>query len=391
MTFPLESGVNPDSLGGIRVGDGSIPGQGNNSQGAVENTLKALYVRDNPAISGPLGLVYGVLRAGISLPLAILELIANKLRGTTTTYLSIEHVAIGIAQAGGNVINGFAAIFNAWFGVNTAAGTPEEVAITVEAIRAAVAGGYTLQTFTVSNPAWPVPPELANAAEAWAGVIGGGGRGEVGEVGLSAPGGTVLDGGIGGVNGGYVSAQFDPSTLGATVAIVIGAGASTPGANGGVSSIGSIVESNPDGGGIATVGGYQPTTSKPGNGGKGGGLVVGSTEDDGEDGAASVVGHGGAGGAGSSGIFSGAGGTGGTGGIGETSDTPICGGGGGGGGGARQQSTVLTTATGGHGGVGGYPGGGSGGGGAVANVAGGSVISGQPGAAPHGLGFFLWR
>src|SRR6185312_3940166 len=130
------------------------------------------------------------------------------------------------AQSPVSLITGFVNAFEAWFGTTSTASTPSaaaaQVTTTVTAIRAAVAGGYTLQTFTASNSAWTVDPALAAATEAYAGVVGGGGMGDSGQYyANSTTGGTAL-GGVGGASGGFLSAKFDPTTLGATLNITIG-------------------------------------------------------------------------------------------------------------------------------------------------------------------------
>ncbi|MBU8830822.1 glycine-rich domain-containing protein [Mycolicibacterium goodii] len=60
-------------------------------QPTVEALLKALYVQQNGAIQNPLATVYNGLRQGISLPLAVLESLINRLMGTNHMFLSVEH------------------------------------------------------------------------------------------------------------------------------------------------------------------------------------------------------------------------------------------------------------------------------------------------------------
>ena len=286
----------------------------------------------------------------------------------------------------------FAGIFNAWFGGTAGTGTPEEVVTTIEAIRTTVQGGWTLQTFTSSNASWSVPPELAAAVEAYAGVVGGGGKGAAGGTVTTGSAGVARAGGAGGVGGGYSVAKFDPAILGSTLAVTVGAAASTSGANGGTSSIGSIVSSIPGAGGIASLTGFIDTSSKPGDGGAGGDAVTNTSATNGAAGSSSALGAGGSGGALYSGsaIGSVSGGTGGKGGAGQTSDTPICGGGGGGGGGGCNAfGGVFPDANGGVGGAGGFPGGASGGGGA--GVGNSSASAGAAGAPANGFGFLLWK
>lgn len=281
-----------------------------------------------------------------------------------------------------DVVSGFAGMFNAWFGGSSASGTPAEVVATVESIRVLTKDGYTLQTFTSSNPTWAVPPDLAAAEVAWAGVIGGGGKGSSGQFVTGSGSNIVIGfGGAGGVDGGYFLTPFDPSTLGATLAVVIGAAATTNGANGGTTSIGSLASSTPGTSGIATPEGYQASTSKPGSGGAGGEgwSVVGNPgpTTDGGRGESSATASGGAGGngaAGSAGV------------LGATGTVPLAGGSGGGGGSGRTGFGVSGYA----GGNGGYPGGGSGGGGGVGSTGGGGS-GGSSGAAAAGFAFLIWK
>ena len=100
-----------------------------------------------------------------------------------------------------------------------------------------MAGGYTLQTFTSSDAAWVVPEELKLAGEAYAVAINGGGKGLHGlplTLATGTPGGATR---AGGGNGGYRNEKLDPSTLGTTLAITVGAAATTDGAAGGISKI----------------------------------------------------------------------------------------------------------------------------------------------------------
>lgn len=84
----------------------------------------------------------------------------------------------GLADLGSNVTEGFKNIFDKWFGGTSAAGTPAEVAQTIEAIQQAVIGGWTVDVFT-TNGTWSKP---ANLIECWMIAINGGGKG--------MPGGT---------------------------------------------------------------------------------------------------------------------------------------------------------------------------------------------------------
>ena len=284
-------------------------------------------------------------------------------------------------------LTAFQNIFTNWFGGTSSATTVSaaaaEVAVTVEAIRVLTKDGYTLQTFVASNPSWAVPPELAGADKAWAGVIGGGGKGYTGAVVGSSV--AYASGGFGGNDGGYTLVPINPSSLASTLAIVIGAAATTSGANGGTSSISSggspLATSTPGVSGISTPEGYQATSSKPGSGGRGGlGFTVSGNQaaaDPGTPGEASATAAGGAGGSGSAG---------GNGSLGATGGLPISGGSGGGGGAGRTGFALTGYA----GGNGGYPGGASGGGGGVGSTGGGGA--GGPGGTPAaGFAFLIWK
>lgn len=241
-----------------------------------------------------------------------------------------------------------------------------------EAILAAIAGGLTLQTFTSTNAAWPVPPELAASSEAYAIAVNGGGKGGPGV-------GSSSVGGLGGSSGGYSAERIDdPSTLASTLNITVGAAASSNLTDGGTTSIVSgadtLVRAVADIGSVSTVQGYVPSNSKPGAGGKGG-AANSSTVRIGTDGESNAFANGGAGGnaqgaAGSSGS------------AGQTASTPIAGGSGGGGGAGAQTSFL----NGGKGGNGGFPGGGSGGGGSS-----GSGTDGAAGTPGNGFAALLWR
>lgn len=262
-----------------------------------------------------------------------------------------------VSDLSSTVTDGFAGLFNGWFGGSSGSGTPSEVQATVEAIKAAIGGGYTIEVKT-SSGTWTKP---AGLVEFHAGVVGGGGKGFNGQAGTSTS--TNYVGGNGGLGGGWTFMQIDPADLGSTVSYVVGAGQSvTPGANGGNSSFGSFVTSTPGVGGMATVTGFVATSSLPGNGGKGGDSTAtsGNAGNAGADGESTPLAGGGTGGAGGGGT--------GTGGNGVTGSTAVltgitrAGGGGGGGGGGVARSSP-NSATSGNGGNGGFPGGGGGGGG----------------------------
>lgn len=266
------------------------------------------------------------------------------------------------------------------------------------AIRAVTTGEYTLYVFTASDAAWAVPPTLANAQEAWAGVIGGSSRPIMGPT-LENVENKTIEGGPGGDHGGYIVNPFDPSTLGSTLAIAIGVGASSVNTTGTASSIvngaTTLALSIPGITGVAYAQADFNATSAPGNGGRGGSATVPASTDGGsvtagEKGGSTTAAAGGAGGSASSGNGSGTAGSGSAGSVGRTDAYPIRGGSGGGGGGGC--SRYGGNATGGNGGNGAYPGGGPGGGGAA--VSNGTIYSqtgGTPGATANGIAWILCR
>lgn len=284
----------------------------------------------------------------------------------------------------GNVVDGFKNMYNQWFGGSSASGTPIEVQQTIAAIKQAVIGGYTVDTFT-SNGTWNKP---ANLIEWWGICIGGGGKAMPGTT--SATNSDVRLGGVEGSSGGYIAQQIAPSDVPASLSVTVGTGATTNGANGAITSIGSLVSSSPNGSGISMIAGFTPASSTPGKGGAGG-QATGSAGSAGTAGGSTPLATGGAGGAGKTG-GSGTATAGGAGGAASLTGPTKAGGGGGGGGGGNG-STGSGTKTGGAGGNGGYPGGGSGGGGAA--VGGGSVgssqVAGQPGTAPNGVAFIIYK
>jgi len=311
----------------------------------------------------------------------------NAITGVRTTAAAANTTAqaanTNANDALGSVVDGFKNMWNTWFGGTAAEGTAAEVEQTIAAIKQAVIGGYTVDTFT-SNGTWTKPANLLE----WYGIcIGGGGKAMPGTT--SATNADVRLGGVEGSSGGYIAQQIAPADVPASLAVTVGTGATANGANGGITSIGSLVASSPDGSGISTLAGFTPAASTPGRGGAGG-QATGSGGSAGAAGGSTPLAVGGAGGAGrnTSGTAT-AGGPGGTASL--TGPTKAGGGGGGGGGGAG--STGLGTKTGGAGGTGGYPGGGSGGGGAA--VGGGSIgssqVAGQPGTAPHGVAFIIYK
>lgn len=262
-----------------------------------------------------------------------------------------------------------------------------------EAILAAIGGGFTLQTFTSTNSSWSVPLDLASAVEAYAIAVGGGGKGANGDAG---PGTTTVDGGVGGSSGGYTAEKIDPSALGSTLNVTIGAAASTAGADGGTTSIvdtdnaDTLVQSVVNIGALATLQGYVPSNSLPGTGGAGGPITA-SVARESEAGESNAFATGGTACPPSATSTSGGrtGDTGGAGGAGQTSDTPLAGGAGGGGGGSSRCSP-SGTATGGTGGAGGFPGAGSGGGGAAGQSS-GTPNAGPAGTPGNGFAALIWR
>lgn len=275
-------------------------------------------------------------------------------------------------------LQALANIWNGWFG-SGGTGTPTEVRATIEAIRVAVANGYTLQTVTV-NGTFNVPSGITELNGI---VIGGGGNGTSGAIGN----GTKA-GGAGGIGGAYVFKQLDLSVLipgTAVLTCTVGAGGTGSGGAGSVSTIkdsggATLVTSAAGLGGVALPQGMVFTTSTAGNGGKGGdGVSSTPSATPGAAGTSSGVATGGAGGTAlTSSAFGGvSAGDGADGTAGQTSDVPLVGGSGGGGGGGCATNVVTTAPFGGAGGNGGFPGGGGGGSGAGA---------GQVGAGTHAYG-----
>ncbi|AOT24773.1 minor tail protein [Mycobacterium phage Isiphiwo] len=289
----------------------------------------------------------------------------------------------GLENLVDDVADGFKSIWNGWFGNNGGTGSAAEVKQTMEAIKNAVAGGYTIYTFTTSDPAWVLPPDASFATGI---VIGGAGRGDTGGFGQ----GNQI-GGLGGSSGGYLAQDLNLAGLTpgvSTLAITVGAGATTAGADGQRSSIvastGTLLQSIPNVNGISDLRGYIGTTSAPGRGGKGGDANTSAGTVTPAENGESTNAVGGIGG--TSTASPGTGGRGGDGGNGDVASPVKFGGAGGGGGGSRINTSGLQSSTGGRGGDGGYPGGGSGGGGAVSGPStSASLVPGQAGTAPPGL------
>lgn len=92
---PIQQAASVFGAGGM---GGSIADLGNWEQPATEDFLKAIAVQDNPKVNDPIASVYGVLRQGISLPLAIVEALVNQLTGGSGEFLNLEH-ALSLLEA----------------------------------------------------------------------------------------------------------------------------------------------------------------------------------------------------------------------------------------------------------------------------------------------------
>lgn len=331
-------------------------------------------------------------------------LMAN-LGGGTATLAAIatrlQNIAAGGTIAGGaisgtitapvqDVIDGFKNLSNTWFGGSSATGTPAEVATTVASIKSAVLSGWNVQIFTSSNSAWLVPSGTTQMKGC---VICGGGKGQNG----SATNASTAAGGLGGSDGGYLSADLDLTGITAgssTLNITVGPAASIAGTDGGQSSIKfgatTLLAGAPNANGIATDQGLVGTTSQPGSGGNGGTGRDATTSDSGTKGEDSGIATGGAGGVGVA-AGAGTGNAGSAGGAGTSTSIPLCGGAGGGGGAGKGTGSAIQSVTGGTGGNGGFPGGGSGGGGGAANSGGGSRTGGSSGTPGNGLVAILYK
>lgn len=277
------------------------------------------------------------------------------------------------------IVNGFRG--------TTGSVTIDQVPEVMQSIRAALINGYTVETFTY-NQTWNRDPN-AVYTEFYPVAIGGGGKGFTGQsnVGNNS---TTYYGGDPGRHGGYISESIPDADIPTALHWSVGAAASVPGADGGVTSC-ELVSSIPAANGMWTIGGYAPTTSAPGAAGKGGNAVYStSTALAGSDGSGSSKAAGGTGGAAASGA--GTGNPGSAGGTADLSGLGKAGGGGGGGGGARRGTGAGQEVIGGIGGDGGYPGGPSGGGGAAVSAGAFSSATGGPSGTPaHGCGFLVYK
>lgn len=210
-------------------------------------------------------------------------------------------------------------------------------------------GGGTRTTYAIAST-WtnPGPGHIVTP------VCINGGQG--GYNGGAASGGAK--GGLGGVGGGWVEKSFNSEDLPSTVAVNPGAGGAANGGLGGTSTFGSYVSGIRGVGAIISSKGAIETSSKPGDGGRGGDYFPGAGCP-GESGGSSALASGGAGGQGvgttlntgaagsapaSDPLIAAAGSGGGGGGTGSTGAAGDGGGGifgsGGGGGGAGSNSTV---------------------------------------------------
>ncbi|AAN12580.1 minor tail protein [Mycobacterium phage Che9c] len=308
----------------------------------------------------------------------------------------VEGLTGALSSLSGNINSAISdisqAIFAGWRGsASGSTGTVAEIRQTIEIIQKAVYGGYIVETI-VSNQTWTRPFDPAECLEFWAVPVGGGGRGQTGDTArLGTDEVRTVDGGLGGIDGGYNAVQLDPASIPDTVACTIGPAASTPGTTGGVTSFGSLAQSVPGIGAISNGVGFLASASKPGRGGDGGSAFMSRansttyTSSPGKAGEGSALAAGGAPGAAN----------GGTGGAGATA--PMAGerkaGGGGGAGGGGRAGNQSGTITGGTGGNGGFPGGASGGGGAAINIGtiGFNVAPGPPGTPANGCLFLIYK
>lgn len=321
----------------------------------------------NPAnVSGPLGVI-------VNMAAGLTEEVANADPATiqqpsdivpkTNGFFNGLPVSRLLWDTIEGIING---IHNGWFG-GGGVGDPQQVQYTIEAIADAVINGYNVET-KVTSGTWTKP---ANITELVVVAIG------CGKNGANGNGSSVAQGGLG---GGYLAQQIDPTTVASSTPYVVGTG-------GNPSSFGSHVVTTPGGGGIATSFGYTTTSSTPGRGGNGGkGYSDGSgAATPGQSGEGSALAAGGAGGAASTNNTDQLGGAGSN--VSAASVTK-CGGGGGGGGGGGPNS--LGQQQGGAGGPGGYPGGGGGGGGGRSSII-GVEPNGAGGIGATGVIWIFWR
>lgn len=306
----------------------------------------------------------------------------------------------GLSTVIGNFTAGFKNIFDGWFGGNGGTGSPAEVRQAVEAIKVAINGGYTLQTFT-ANTAWTLPPGII-LTDVTGVVINAGQCGTLGEDknnGSSA-------GGIGGRGGAYLAKKLDLTALTPGVSVLdveVGLGGSTAGAIGGTSRIKSgstvLLEGSNGTGGIATTEGWTTTTSTAGSGGDGGSTtytnVSGSVSvsvTQPTDGTSSAIATGGIRGVSRVNNSPGTavGDRGANGAAGTSNSVPLCGGAGGAGGGSAASTSAFTQVSSGDGGHGGFPGGAGAGAGGLTH-AGNHGTRGNFGLGAHGLAALIYK
>ena len=270
----------------------------------------------------------------------------------------LSRAEVGVSAAGtadGKVITVADGAYNAWYGGTGGTGAAAQVASTIASIKTVIGGGYTVETLTTSGTWYRTSTGLSGGTaygtdkylEFWAICIGGGGGGGKGGTGL---GSGSTSGGYGGVGGGYVATQINPSDLPTSVSYTIASGQTSSGTGTTTTTFGSLATSASATPSISSLFGfYDASSSQPGSGGNGGG--GGSGVSAGYVGGSTPLASGGTGAA----LYGQVGGTGGTASL---TGQSRCGGGGGGGG-----SGQTGSGKGGTGGNGGFPGGGAGGGG----------------------------
>lgn len=358
----------------------------------------------------PKNLIDGLESALAAAGQTIRDAICNALGlgGTGHTDADVIHALMNIPQSAvaglGVIASNLTAIakniFEGWFGGSHGTGTPEEVRQTVEAIKVAVNGGKTLQTFT-ANTAWTLPPGI-DLADVTGIVLNAGTCGTLGEDKNNAS----SAGGIGGRGGAYFARKLDLTGLTPGVSVLdieVGVGGSASGAAGGTSRIKSgatvLLESANTLGGLFTVDGWAETTSTAGSGGDGGSTIftnsggnVSVTVTQPTDGTSSAIAAGGIRGLSrvNNNPGTAVGGPGGNGEAGTSNAVPLCGGAGGAGGGAAASTSAFTQVSSGDGGHGGYPGGGGAGAGGLTH-AGNHGSRGNFGLGAHGIAALIYK
>lgn len=310
------------------------------------------------------------------------ELDGGNIVGTIASSVveGLDDLGDTVVGIGNDLVATGQAIVNGWFGGSSATGTPAEVQTTIETIKQAVINGYTVDTIT-SSQSYAKPSTTISELVVIG--IGSGSAGSGGSSGTTSAGGVA---GSGGLNGGFLKKNLDPSSITWPVSVTIGA-------NGNDTSFGSYLTTTAGAGGIQSDFGYLATSSTPGSGGAGGtgGYKTGTSANygtTGRTGTASADASGGTGGSPSALPA-----TNGTSGDSVSAGAEIkCGGAGGGGGGGGNPTGTLAQAKGGNGGAGGYPGGGGGGGGGGAGFNPGTQGSGGTGGAgATGVLWVFWK